>query len=94
MFCSSSTTLPHGGAPSDLISSIKARLSRYADDADKLVVFDKYRGISAKDHDRMRRSGEATIDFITSSLPKRDALLKSKTNKQSVLSAFRVQMER
>ena len=85
---------PHSGAPSDLISSIKARTSRYSDDADKIAVFDKYQGISAKDHERMRRTGEATIDYdlsITSSLPKRDAILKSKTNKQrlaSVLSTF------
>lgn len=85
---------PHGGAPSDLISSIKAFLSRYSDDADKIVVFDKYQGTSAKDHERMRRACEATIDYdlsITSSLPKRDAILKSKTNKQklaSVLSTF------
>ena len=85
---------PQGGVPSDLISSIKARLSRYSDDADKIIVFDKYLGISAKDHERMRRAGETTIDYelsITSSLPKRDALMKSKTNKQrlaSVLSTF------
>lgn len=69
-------------------------MSQYSDDADKIVVFDKYQGISAKDHDRMRRAGEATVDYefsITSSLPKRDAILKSKTNKQrlaSVLSTF------
>lgn len=69
---------PQGGSPSDLISSIKARTSRYSDDADKIVVFDKYQGISAKDHERMRRTGEATIDYdlsITSSLPKTDEIL-------------------
>ena len=42
---------PNGGSPSGLISSIKARTSRYSDDADKIVVFDKYQGISAKDHE-------------------------------------------
>ena len=38
---------PHGGAPSDLFSSIKARLSQYSDNADKIVAFDKYQSISA-----------------------------------------------
>ena len=37
----------HGGAPSDLITSIKARLSQYSDNADKIVAFDKYHGICA-----------------------------------------------
>ena len=44
---------PHGGSPSHLISSIKARTSQYSDDDDKIVVFDKYmyQGIAAKDHE-------------------------------------------
>jgi len=85
---------PHGGAPSDLISSVKASWSQYSDSADKIAVFDKYQGISPKDREQMRHTGEGTIDYelsITSSLLKRDAILKSKTNKQrlsSVLSTF------
>ena len=87
---------PHGGVPADLIASIKGRLSRYPNDSDKIVVFDKYQGVSAKDHERKRRAGEVVIDYelsITCSLPKRDAILKSKNNKQSlasVLSTFSV----
>ena len=71
-------------------------MSRYPNDADKIVVFDKYQGVSAKDHERKRRAGEVIIDYelsITCSLPKRDAILKSKNNKQSlasVLSTFSV----
>ncbi len=85
---------PHGGSPSDLIASIKSHLRRYSSDTDKIVVFDKYHDISAKDHERMRRAREVIIDYelsITTSLPKRDAILKSKNNKRmlaSVLSAF------
>ncbi len=86
----------HGGVPADLIASIKGRLSRYPNDSDRIVVFDKYQGVSAKDHKRKRRAGEVVIDYelsITCSLPKRDTILKSKNNKQSlasVLSTFSV----
>ncbi len=82
---------PHGGVPADLIASIKGRLSRYPNDSDKIVVFDKYQGVSAKDHERKRHAGEVVIDYelsITCSLPKRDAILKSKNNKQSLASVL------
>ena len=85
---------PHGGRLSDLIASIQGRINRYPDVAEKIIVFDKYKGISAKDHERMRRAGEVVIDYelsITSLLPKRDVILKSKNNKRrlaSVLSTF------
>ncbi len=87
---------PHGGSPSDLIASIKSHLRRYSSDTDKIVVFDKYHDISAKDHERMQRAGEVIIDYelsITTSLPKRDAILKSMNNKRmlaSILSTFSV----
>ena len=87
---------PHHGSVSDLMSSIQGRLVRYTDGAEKIIVFDKYHDISAKDHERMRRAGEVVIDYelsITSPLPKRDAILKSKNNKRrlaSMLSTFNV----
>ena len=87
---------PHGGSPSDVIESIRRRLSRYHNEAEKIIVFDKYRDVSAKDHERMRRAAEVPIDYelsITSPLPKRDAIMKSKNNKRklaSVLSTFTV----
>lgn len=87
---------PHGGSPSDLIASIRGRLSRYPNGTDKVIVFDKYHDVSAKDHERMRRAGEVLIDYelsITTCLPKRDAILKSKNNKRrlaSVLCTFNV----
>jgi len=61
----------HHGSVSDLISSIEGRLGRYPDDAEKVIVFDKYQDISAKDNDTMRRAGEVVIDYdlsITSPL--------------------------
>ena len=38
---------PHGGSPSDLIASMHARLARYADSTEKVIVFDKYEEVSA-----------------------------------------------
>ena len=87
---------PHGGSPSDVIELIRRRLSRYPHKAEKIIVFDKYQDVSAKDHERMRRAAEVPIDYelsITSPLPKRDAIMKSKNNKRklaSVLSTFTV----
>ena len=87
---------PHGGIPSDLIASIKGCLSRYPNNADKIIVFDKYQGISAKDHERKRQAGEESINydlFITCSLPKREIIMKCKNDKQklaSVLSTFSI----
>ena len=87
---------PHGGSPSDVIESIRRRLSRYPHEAEKISVFDKYQDVSATDLERMRRAAEIPIDYelsITSPLPKRDAIMKSKNNKRklaSVLSTFTV----
>ena len=82
---------PHGGNFSDLIASIQGRIGRYPHSAEKIIVFDKYKDISAKDHERMRRAGEVVIDYdlsITSPLPKRDAILKSKNNKRRLASVL------
>ena len=87
---------PHGGGRSDVIESIRRRLSRYPHEAETIIVFDKYQDISAKDHERMLRAFEVPIDYelsITSPLPKRDVILKSKNNKRklaSILSTFTV----
>ena len=88
---------PHGGSPSDLIASIQGRLGHYPDGTEKVVVFDKYKDISAKDHEIMRRAGEVFSNYnlsISSLLPKRDTILKSKNNKRrlaSVLHTFDVE---
>lgn len=85
---------PYGGTPSDLISSIHDRLRIYRETTKTVVVFDKYQDTSAKDHERMRRANETVLDYdlsVTSILPKRDAIMKSKTNKKklaSVLATF------
>ena len=57
----------------------------------KNVVFDKYQGISAKDHGRMWQSIEVVIDYdfsIEIHLPKRDAIIKSKSNKVKLVSVL------
>jgi len=85
---------PHGGDASIVIESIKRRLSCYPDGTEKILVFDRYNDISAKDHERKRRGGEGSTDYnltISSPLPNRDAILKNKHNKRElsrVLSSF------
>ena len=54
---------PHGDSPSDVIESIRRRLSLYRHEAEKIIVFEKYQDVSAKDHDRMRRAAEVPIDY-------------------------------
>ena len=47
-------------------------LSNYPEASKKIVVFDKYQDISAKDHDRMPQASGAVLDYdlsIASHLP-------------------------
>jgi hypothetical protein len=56
----------------------------------EIIVFDKYADVSAKAHEGMLRTGEVIIDYelsITSPLPKRDAILKSKKNDKRNLAS-------
>ena len=74
-----------------MIASIQGRINCYPDVAEKIIVFDKYKDISAKYHEIMRRAGEVVIDYklsITSPLPKRDVILKSKSNKRRLASVL------
>ena len=83
--------------PADIVIVDVSQLFYCIDGTEKVVVFDKYKDISAKDHERMRRAGEVFSNYdlsISSLLPKRDAILKSKNNKRrlaSVLSTFDVE---
>ena len=54
---------PHGGKHSDLITSIQVRLKKYSTETEKIVVFDKYNGISAKDDQILRQAGDIVIDY-------------------------------
>ena len=50
----------------------------------RLLVFDRYADISAKDHERVRRGGEGSTDYnltVNSPLPSGDAILKNTHNK-------------
>ena len=72
---------------------MKDRLGQYHP-TEALVIFDRYDDRSAKDHERIRRAGEGAVNYnITtpSKLPCRDATMKSKANKKTlvrVLSTF------
>ena len=64
-----------------VVESIKTRLSSRP--SKKVLVFDKYHDISAKDHERMRRAGLGSINYdltINTPLPKRDAIMRNKHN--------------
>ena len=82
------------GNASVLVESMKHRLARYPPDFDKLLVFDKYHDMSAKDHERMRWAGEGSINYnltINSPFPSRDAIMEIKYNKgqlSHVISSF------
>ena len=63
---------PHVGCPSDFITLDEEHLSNYPEASKKIVVFDKYQDIFAKDHDRMRQAIGAVLDYdlsIASHLP-------------------------
>lgn len=85
---------PHGGDASTLAETMKQRLSRYPVDTEQVLVFDKYKDVSAKDHERVRRGGEGSTDYnltVNSPLPKRQAILKNTHNKRElsrILSTF------
>ena len=84
---------PCGGSVAVLGESLKARLAFCAAE-EKIVVFDRYEEISAKDHERQRRAGIGSITFnltINSPLPSREAVMRNKHNKRSLsllLSTF------
>ena len=84
---------PCAGSASDLANSMKDRLGQYQP-TEVLIIFDRYDDRSAKDHERIRRAGEGAVNYnitISSKLPRRDAIVKSKANKKvlvRVLSTF------
>ena len=63
-----------------LFENTKQRLSNqhgYPAGTEKILVFDRYDDISAKDHKRVRRGGECSTDYnltINSPLPSRYAI--------------------
>ena len=50
-------------SPFKLIASKDERLSNYPEASKKIVVFDKYQDISAKDQSRMRQASGAVLDY-------------------------------
>ena len=54
---------PHGGSHYDLVASIKECFNNYTDATRKIIGFDKYEDISAKDNEKMWRASEVVIDY-------------------------------
>ena len=72
-----------------LAESLKALLA-LCTAIEKILVFDRYTEISAKDHERQRRVGIGSTTFnldLNSPLPSREAVMKNKHNKRG-LSRF------
>ncbi len=81
---------PSAGSVSDLANSIKDKICQYRS-PEVLIIFDRYDDLSAKDHERVRRAGEGAIDYnvtISSQLPCRDAIMKSKSNKKALIAVL------
>ena len=57
------TSWPHGGSHYDLVVSIEEIYNNYTDATRKILGFDKYGNISAKDNESMWRASEVVIDF-------------------------------
>ena len=82
---------PVAGTAGDLASSFVVRLSRYPPEAQDLVLFDRYYDDepTAKDRERMRRTGAGSKDFhLTPNTPHpcREAILKNSKNKSLLAS--------
>ena len=61
--------------------------NNYADATRKILGFDKYENISAKDNERMWRASEVVIDYDLSIISHLDrTIVKSKSNKQKLAS--------
>ena len=54
---------PHVSSPFELIALNEEHLSNYPEISKKIVFFDKYQDISAKDHDRMQQAYGAVLDY-------------------------------
>ena len=75
-------TWPLQGTAVQLASSMEHRIQKY--DCAKVVVFDKYQELSAKDHERIRRGGVGSKSYnidLNTPLPKREVIMRNNHNK-------------
>ena len=83
---------PFRGHVSDIVESNKRRLSPMP--GEKILVFDKYHDLSAKDHERVRRAGIGSTKYnltVNTQLPNREAIMRNKHSKlvlSHVLSTY------
>lgn len=84
---------PCGGSVEALAESLKVRLA-WCDATEKILVFDRYAEISAKDHERQCCAGVCSATFnldLNSPLPSRSAVMQNNHNKRGLsrlLSTF------
>ena len=72
------------------LASIEERLNNYPDATKDVLVFNKYRDISVKKLERIRRASEIVIDYVSIARhrPKTVAIMKNKVNKRKLTSMF------
>ena len=73
------------GDSSVLATTMKEKLDKHTE-PEQVLVFDKYKDMSAKEHERVRRAGVGSVDYnlnIQTLLPHREAIMKSKKNELS-----------
>ena len=79
--------IPGKGQITNIVDGMKERIKQFPDDADKLIIFDKYKEISAKGHERQRRAGAGSAQYnleINTALPGRETIMKNTSNKQKL----------
>ena len=76
---------PSSGTVADIAKGMKTRLERY--NAETYVIFDRYDGVSAKDHERSSRAGEGSSTYqltLSSPVPVREVIMKNTKNKKQL----------
>ena len=77
---------PSSGTLGDVANGMKYRLGKHSG-VGTYVIFDRYDGASAQDHERQRRAGDGSTEYqltLNSVLPGRDAIMKNKQNKKQL----------
>ena len=77
---------PVHGTVENIAASIKARLGTLSYKV--YVIFDRYDGVSVKDHERLRRPGDGTIPYhlaTNTPLPARKYVMGNNDNKRQLI---------
>ena len=71
-----------------IAEGMKERIGEVDLGVQTLIIFDRYEGVRAKDHERQRRAGEGSTEYnieMNTTLVGRDAILKNTANKRKLI---------